>query len=184
MARGRTLELLLNEWVCLGVLVEGPRHGFDVARRLHPSGDLGSIWTLSRPLTYRALDQLTLRGHVAPLRTEPGVAGGERTILGPTPVGRRAFDDWLLRAVPHVRSMRDEFLLKLQLTENLSRDPRPLLQAQRAVIEPVAAALAAQVAGCEPVAPVLAWRLENARGALRFLDRIEADRGRRRDQAG
>ena len=43
-------------------------------------GDVGRIWSLSRPLAYRALDVLQAQGLIEPLRSEPG-AGPHRTIL-------------------------------------------------------------------------------------------------------
>ena len=56
-AGGRSLNL--TEWVVLALVAEGTTHGFDVARVLDDGGDLGRIWTVKRPLVYRALDSLT-----------------------------------------------------------------------------------------------------------------------------
>ena len=64
MSRSAPDALLLGEWACLGVLYAGPAHGFAVAARLKPAGDVGRVWSLSRPLTYRSLDQLAGRGYV------------------------------------------------------------------------------------------------------------------------
>ena len=44
--------LLLGEWACLGILAEAPAHGYTVAQRLAPGGDIGRIWSVSRSLTY------------------------------------------------------------------------------------------------------------------------------------
>ena len=49
-------DLLLGEWACLGLLYSGPSHGFAIAARLKPGSDIGRIWSLTRPLTYRALE--------------------------------------------------------------------------------------------------------------------------------
>ena len=40
---GRTTEqqLLLGEWACLGILYSAPTHGFAIAARLTPNGDVG-----------------------------------------------------------------------------------------------------------------------------------------------
>jgi hypothetical protein len=51
-------RLLLGEWACLGALDAGPSHGFALAEQLGPSGPIGRVWSLSRPLTYRAIDRL------------------------------------------------------------------------------------------------------------------------------
>ena len=54
MPRTTAEQLLLGEWACLGVLYQGPMHGFAIASRLKPDGDIGRVWSLSRPLTYRS----------------------------------------------------------------------------------------------------------------------------------
>ena len=58
-------ELLLGEWACLGLLYAMPSHGFAIAAELRSDADVGRIWSLSRPLTYRSLDQLVERGLVS-----------------------------------------------------------------------------------------------------------------------
>ena len=79
MTAGRAPEqLLLGEWACLGILYPAPAHGFAIATRLKPSGDVGRVWSLSRPLTYRALDQLVRRALVHEVGEEPGEFTGGR----------------------------------------------------------------------------------------------------------
>src|SRR5262245_12243769 len=95
MARVRTDVLLLGEWACLGILADRPSHGYDVSLRLAPGGDVGRVWSLSRSLTYRALDQLAERGLVQSVAEERGRAGGNRTILAPTRQGRARLRRWL-----------------------------------------------------------------------------------------
>jgi DNA-binding PadR family transcriptional regulator len=187
MARTRTGVLLLGEWACLGLLVNEAAHGYDVASRLAPDGDVGRVWTLSRPLTYRALDQLGERGLVEPVGQEPGIAGGNRTILAATDRGRSTLQVWLGQPVPHVRDIRGELVLKLVLADLLHVDTRPLLEAQRAVFCPLVEALAdAGGPGQRADDPVAVWRYESSTAALRFLDRLldaqaprPARRGRR-----
>src|SRR6478672_10306747 len=115
VVRTASEQLLLGEWACLGILYEGPAHGFAIASRLKPEGDVGRVWSLSRPLTYRSLDQLAVRGHIHPIGEEPGIAGGNRTILAATRQGRAALRKWLATPVPHLRDLRSELLLKLIL---------------------------------------------------------------------
>jgi DNA-binding PadR family transcriptional regulator len=172
--RARGERLLTGEWAVLGILAGGPAHGFAIGRRLAPSGDVGRIWSLSRPLAYRALDVLQAQGLVEPLRSEPG-AGPHRTILRLTDDGRRRLDEWLARPVEHIRDLRSELLLKLVVCDLNGVDPCPLLRAQRDAFEPVFAAL---VEGHGPPAadPVRVWREESARAAARFLDRMLAAR--------
>ena len=35
--------MLLGEWACLGILAEAPAHGFAVAARLKPDGDIAVL---------------------------------------------------------------------------------------------------------------------------------------------
>lgn len=166
----RSDALLLGEWACLGVVASKPSHGFEVSKRLVPEGDVGRIWSLSRPLCYRSLDQLRARGLIAPVRSEPGIAGGNRTVLKVTPAGRRALLAWLDEPVQHLRDIRNELLLKLQVHELLGRDPATLIAAQQAALDPVIASLRAE--GRRSRDPIELWRYEAAAAARRFLAAI------------
>ena len=170
---GRTSEhqLLLGEWACLGVLYTTPTHGFAIAARLKPSGDLGRVWSLSRALTYRSLEQLTVRGYIEPIGEEPGIAGGNRTILAATRSGRSKLRAWLATPVEHLRDLRSELLLKLIVAENCGIDITSMLEAQRAHITDLAAALDGQIDE-HPDDVVALWRIETANAALRFLERL------------
>lgn len=167
---GSPSTLLLGEWACLGVLAEGPSHGFAVATRLAPQGDIGRVWSLSRPLTYRALDQLVQRGFIEQVGVEQGRAGGQRQVLAPTPVGRGALDTWLAEPVAHLRDLRSELLLKVVLLDRLGRSRRSLLRRQRRVVVEAMAGL--ERATHEPHDVVALWRAESAAAALRVLDRL------------
>lgn len=169
-------DLLLGEWACLGILYAAPAHGFAVAARLRPDADIGRVWSMSRALTYRCLDQLSSRGLVHTVGEEPGTAGGPRTILAATRSGRARLRAWLVTPTLHLRDLRSELLLKLVLADLCGIDTAPLLAAQR----PVVAALADAMAGADggrpggptggPVDVVALWRHESSQAALRFVD--------------
>lgn len=173
VAMGRTSEdeLLPGEWACLGILYTAPAHGFAIAARLKPEGDVGRVWSLSRALTYRSLEQLQLRGHVRPVGEEPGIAGGNRTILAATRTGRAQLRKWLATPVAHPRDLRSDLLLKLVIADLCDIDVRDMLQTQRQRILEVCAALEAQVA-LDPDDVVALWRSESTNAAVRFLDRV------------
>jgi PadR family transcriptional regulator AphA len=171
MARDRADDLLLGEWACLGILYPAPAHGFAVAARLRPDADIGRVWSLSRALTYRSLDQLAVRGLVEPVGEEPGIAGGTRTILRATRSGRSAFRRWLGTPVKHVRDLRSEFLLKVVLADDTGIDITATIAAQRARAEQFVRQLE-QTGGDGDV--VQLWRHESATAALRFLDRLSS----------
>ena len=173
MSRGDE-QLLLGEWACLGILCSAPSHGFAVAARLKPDGDLGRVWSMSRALTYRALDQLADRGFVRAAGQEPGLAGGKRTILAATEAGRVHLGGWLVTPVTHLRDLRSELLLKLVLGELCGIDMVPMLQRQRMHTARLAEALVTDVTAQEGASSsadvVRLWRQEQSQAALRFLD--------------
>lgn len=164
-----TDELLLGEWACLGILASGPSHGFAIAARLRPDADLGRVWSLSRPLTYRALERLSKHGYATAIGEEPGIAGGTRTIMAITDTGRRALGEWLDRPVLHLRDLRSELLLKLQLAATLGAATSELVEAQRRVVTDIRRSLELRLQETSGDI-VTQWRLETAEAALRFLD--------------
>src|SRR5512143_3733303 len=82
------------ELVCLTLVIQGVAHGWALGSMLAPGGELGRIWSLSRPLTYRAIDGLVDKGLVTRSGQRPG-QGRERVALVATAAGRRAAKRWL-----------------------------------------------------------------------------------------
>jgi DNA-binding PadR family transcriptional regulator len=173
---GRTTEqqLLLGEWACLGILYQAPTHGFAIAARLKPDGDVGRVWSSSRALTYRSLEQLAIRGYIQPVGEEPGIAGGNRTILAATRDGRAQLRKWLATPVVHLRDLRSELLLKLIIADHCGIDVSPMLEQQRARVAQMAQAMGDQIDDADALDVVALWRTESAHAALRFLDRLPA----------
>jgi PadR family transcriptional regulator AphA len=161
---------LLGEWACLGVLYAEPAHGWAVAKRLRPDGDIGRIWYLSRPLTYRSLDLLMARDWIHAVGEEAGTAGPNRTILAATRIGRARFRTWLQTPVPHLRDLRSELLLKLVFADLHEVDLREMLDRQREIVRQHASNLT--TAGGDQTDVVALWRSEASNAAERFLDRI------------
>jgi DNA-binding PadR family transcriptional regulator len=166
-------QLLLGEWACLGILYPAPTHGFAIAARLKPTGDVGRVWSLSRALTYRSLEQLTARGYIHAIGEEPGIAGGNRTILAATRAGRAQLRKWLATPVAHLRDLRSELLLKLIVADLCGIAIDDMLQRQHAHIEAMANAIAGQVDADAPLDVVDVWRQESSQAALRFINRLQ-----------
>jgi DNA-binding PadR family transcriptional regulator len=167
------MEWALPEWTVLAVLREQARHGFAIAALTARGGDLGRVWQIPRPVVYRALSRLADAAQTAPTAVESG-PGPQRTVYAITETGRAAVDDWLRRPVEHVRDLRSHLLMKLALLDRGDIDPTALLRAQRAALEPIVRAVAADRArhqGFDGV--LLAWRHANATAALQFLDEIQ-----------
>jgi len=161
-------DAALAEPVCLALVAEGPTHGWAIARLLAPDGELGRIWSLSRPLTYRAVDQLVAAGLVARKGNEPG-QGRARTILAVTAAGRRRSRRWLDQPVDHLRDVRTALLVKLELRRRAGLPLAPLLEAQRDAFDPIIDRLRrqGQIDGDGDL--VALWRRESATTVERFL---------------
>ena len=166
-------DLSLAEWIVLTLIDETPRHGFALAAITADGGDIGSVWTIGRPVVYRAANQLAALGLAEVAGTESGNRGPRRSVLTVTPPGRVAVDSWLERPVAHIREARSELLVKLALLDRRGRDHRPLVRAQRARLQPLATGIQARVDDAAGFERVLAsWRAENFRATLRFLDEL------------
>ena len=157
-------ERALTEWVVLGLLAEEPNHGFALARLLAPGGEVGRVWSASRPLTYRAIDQLAADGMIEPVRTEPG-HGPQRTVHEVTAAGRRDLAEWLRTPVPRFRDVRAALLAKLLLLERAGRSTRRLRAAQQKAFAPLLAEVRAQ----PPADTVARWRRAQAEAIAAFL---------------
>jgi PadR family transcriptional regulator AphA len=165
----RRPTLSVNEWAVLGVLVDKPRHGYDIAAELARGTPLGDVWRVTRPLVYRALERLEAQALVEPRRTEPSDAGPPRTVYGPTRRGRSALRAWLDAPVEHVRDVRSALLLKLVLLDRLGLDRASLVAAQRHQLAPTLAELTAPPPDDDPVA---LWRHHSAEAVTAFLDSL------------
>ena len=166
-------DLTPAEWAALGIIAEGPVHGYDVARQLAADGPLGAVWTVSRPLVYRAVALLEEQGYVIPAASEASARGPNRVVLEATRAGRKVLDRWLREPVPHVRDIRSVLLLKLALLERRDADARPLLDAQRAIVHELVTNLERRRRQAHDFDRVLlTWRIESARAVLRFIGSV------------
>ena len=152
--------------MCLTLIIQGVAHGWALGTMLAPGGELGRIWTLSRPLTYRAIDGLADKG-LANRRGTSGDHGRERVAIVATAAGRRTATRWLDTPVQHVRDVRTELLVKLTLRERAGLDNTELLAAQQEVFAPAIDGLTSAAAEDDLVD---LWRRESARAVRRFLD--------------
>jgi DNA-binding PadR family transcriptional regulator len=138
---------------------------------MSPEGEIGKVWTMRRPLVYRAIDLLTEDGFVRPAGTEPSTSGPRRMLVEATPAGRRALTGWLVEPVEHVRDARSLLMLKLLFLGRADADQTPLLTAQRKRFESLAERLLVAIDAADGFDQVLLrWRLESTTAAIRFID--------------
>ena len=173
MSRPPRTEPSLPEWAALGLLCERPTHGWAIAQALGSSGEIGRVYTVKRPLVYRALAQLREAGLAEARGTAPSDAGPARTTLGATRRGRAAFKRWRGGAAEHIRDLRSELMLKLLFHDRAVLDAGPLLQEQTRVLARAERALERQLADAEGFERTLVlWRLSVARAALSFVEAL------------
>jgi DNA-binding PadR family transcriptional regulator len=176
MPRPQLPELSLTEWAVLALVAEKAAHGFAIAKQLGPEGDLGQIWTVPRPLVYRALTRLEEQNLLEPLDLEPGDGGPARTPMRATPTGKAAVNRWLATPAHHVRQLRTQLLLQLLFLDRRGLDLAPLAAAQLDQLRPILVALQQQAHATSGFARLLAeWRYESAQAAARILEGIVGD---------
>ena len=173
MARPPRTEPSLPEWAALGLLCEQPTHGWAIAHPLSPSGEIGRVFSCTRPLVYRALGQLRDAGLAEDRGTSASAAGPARTTLGATRRGRSAFRRWRGSTVEHVRDLRSELMLKLLFHQRAGLDPTGLLQEQTRVLARTERALERRLASTSGFDRTLVlWRLSVGRAALSFVEAL------------
>jgi PadR family transcriptional regulator AphA len=165
----RLPELSLSDWAVLGVVAQGPTHGWPVVRDLAPDGALGRTWTVSRPLVYRSLATLEAKHLIEPCGEAPGARGRQRVVYRVTPSGRGALRRWLAEPVDHVRDVRSHFLVKLAFLERAGRPRDALVAAQLARLAPVFDRMRRADARTGFDETVRRWRREQSLAVERFL---------------
>lgn len=174
-------KLTASELTVLALVAEQPVHGWAIATRLAKGGEIGTIWSLGRPLVYHALERLEQEGLIRPAGLERGDRGPHRVIYAVTAKGTKAVQAWLREPVEHVREVRSLFLLKIVLSQRVGLDVEALLVGQRATLIPFVGWLEAQLDDVDPVsapgeATLLYFRLETTQTIVRFIDGMLDDR--------
>ena len=186
MATSESPALSLTDWVVLGILAEEPRHGFAVAKELGRDAELGQLWTVRRPLVYRAIDHLLEIGFAEPRSVEPGDQGPHRTVIAATRVGRSRLRRWLDEPVEHPRDVRATLLVKLALRARRGDGLAPLARRQLDAFADVQRGLGRRRESTSSVAQLaITWRYQANEAIRRFLEALirddeRAPRARRR----
>lgn len=176
MVQARTSPQTLTDWVVLGLITEEPRHGFSAARELRAEEPLGKVWTVHRPLVYRAFERLQAAGLIEPTHVEPGDQGPQRTVFRATRIGREHFGGWLDHVVEHPRDARAELLAKFVFLARRGEPLAPLAQRQLRHFEPVTVGLERAVGDALGTDRLVArWRLETIRTINATLDAVASE---------
>ena len=155
-------SLTLAESTCLALIAEHESgvHGWHLVRALAPDGEIGRTWSLSRPLTYRALDLLEEHALITRDRSS------RRHLMRVTTRGRRARDAFIDTPVDHVRDLRTAFLVKCELRRRIGLGPADLAGRQ---LERLDDHLDALISSDTPEDIVASWRARSAAATREFL---------------
>lgn len=159
----------------LGVVAEGPTHGFAVAALFAADGELGRVWRIPRAVVYRELGRLTDAALVRAAGVETDGPGPDRTIVQITPSGRDRLGRWLDEPVLRARDARSALLLKLALHDRSGGDPSRLIAAQHEAFAARLGELEARARAAEPGSferTLALWRVSSTRAILDFLETL------------
>lgn len=160
------------EYAVLGLLAQGPKHGYELKREVER--ELRPIWHIATSRLYLALSRLE---HSGLIRGEPQTASGRaRRVYRLTPEGAASLREWLRRPVPSLRDLRVEFLAKIHFL--LKLDPReiaPLIESEIGALRELAQKIRDEA---PPQGDHAMWecvrdfRLGQIEAALGWLDRM------------
>ncbi len=122
-------ELLPGEYAILGLLLEGPMHGYEMARHFE-GHELTTVCPIEQSSLYTYLRNVEARELVTWEETRVG-ARPPRKMYSLTESGEQAVRRWLDAPVMRLREVRLDFLLKLYFLHRLDPDAeRELLHVQ------------------------------------------------------
>ena len=147
----------------------------DVDPVVDRDGVLGQVWPVPKAVVYRSASRLEQLGLITAAGTLHSSVGPARLQLAVTGKGDQAAADWLRQPASHPGDVDPELMVKLALLDRAGSDYGDLVQAQHALLAPVADALEAQLRAATGFDRTVAlWRHESVTAALRFLDALLA----------
>src|SRR5512145_287617 len=118
------------EYILLGLVAQGPAHGYDLHKQLATLDGLSAIWHVKQSQLYALLDKLEEMGYLQAVST-PGAGSALRKQVHLTETGRQAFIAWMVSPVQHAREMRQGFLARLYFARlSSAADVQRLIAAQ------------------------------------------------------
>ena len=106
-----------TEFVLLGALMDGPKHGYEI--RQFMDGSLDSTWFVGTSQLYLLLKKLEETGLLQSRKKQQETRPTKRVFFL-TDKGKHIFLNWLNKPIDHMRDFRIEFLAKLFFFDHLS----------------------------------------------------------------
>ncbi len=131
-----------TEYALMGVLMSGPKHGYEILQLLETG--LGPAWSVSTSQLYVLLKRLEKDGLVSSTLQTQDTRPSKR-VFSLMPTTEKKFLNWLKSPTDHVRDLRIEFLAKLFFFRNLGlQGGNALVDAEIALLEQVKEGLTAK----------------------------------------
>ncbi len=109
------------EYALLGLLWNGPRHGYELHRFFAGDQELGAICRLEQSQLYAFLKKLEHLGYLEST-LEPQEGRPPRRVVGLSSKGRQVFRQWVEAPTPRPREVRLLFLLKLYFARSFGAE--------------------------------------------------------------
>jgi DNA-binding PadR family transcriptional regulator len=110
-----------TEYAVLGLLLDGPKHGYELARRFSPETPLGTICHLEMSMLYAILKKLEKGEYIEAEMLAQGNRPPKR-VFNLTAIGRAAFMEWVRSPVARTREIQPDFMIKLNFARQLGTD--------------------------------------------------------------
>ena len=124
--------LLAGEYAVLGLLLQQPMHGYEMARYFDRD-DLSEVCPVEQSMLYTYLRNVEERGYVSWSEVRVGLRP-PRKLYKLTASGRGLVERWLDEPVQRLREVRLEFLLKLYFLHSLDSEREQRLLADQIAI--------------------------------------------------
>ena len=122
------------EYTLLGMLLQHPRHGYELHKELSNLEGLGLVWRIKQAQLYALLDKLESQGYLS-ARVITTESHPPRTEYHLTQTGRRVFENWMEAPVEHGRELRQDFLAKFYFAQQAGeKNLRRVVEAQRTAL--------------------------------------------------
>jgi PadR family transcriptional regulator, regulatory protein AphA len=121
------------EYAILGIIAEGPAHGYVLRKRLDAA--LGPFWNIATSQIYSALHSMADEGLVT-VEVQEQAGRPPRNVYLATERGTRALFQWCVAPVRHLRDIRVVFMAKLYFLHHSSSNAvLTLIDAQAALLD-------------------------------------------------
>jgi PadR family transcriptional regulator, regulatory protein AphA len=121
---------LAIEFALLGLLRDGPLHGYQLHQQISDPASLGLVWRIKQAHLYALLERFEKEGYISST-LQPQEDRPTRRVYQLTESGRAAFQGWLSSPVERPRGMRGQIQAKLYFIQSEDRQVRSRLIANQ-----------------------------------------------------